>query len=71
MRTSRETHVPSLKVILLKFASRFFHLFSTFPNSNQVDEEPLCGCATSKSLYSLNLPYACSVMSHREDVMML
>ena len=33
----------------------------TFPNSNstynQVDEEPLCGCATSKSLFI----YLCSI----------
>ena len=51
-------------LLVLSFALRGFSLgtlvFSspqkpTFPNSNstknQVDEEPLCGCATSKSLY--------------------
>ena len=34
---------------------RFFSGYSRFPNSNstrnQVDEEPHCGCATSKSLF--------------------
>ena len=51
-------------LLVLSFALRGFSLgtlvFSspqkpTFPNcnstKNQVDEEPLCGCATSKSLY--------------------
>ena len=39
---------------------RFFSGYSRFPNSNstrnQVDEEPHCGCATSKSLF-FNLFY--------------
>ena len=51
-------------LLVLSFALRGFSpgtlVFSspqkpTFPNfnstKNQVDEEPLCGCATSKSLY--------------------
>ena len=51
-------------LLVLSFASRGFSLGTpvfpspqkpTFPNSNsirnQVDEEQLCGCATSKSLF--------------------
>ena len=51
-------------LLVLSFAPRSFSLGTTvfpspqkptFPNSsstrNQVDEEPLCGCATSKSLF--------------------
>ena len=51
-------------LLVLSFAPRGFSLGTpvfpspqkpTFPNSNstrnQVDEEPLCGCATSKSLF--------------------
>ena len=55
-------------LLVLSFAPRGFSLGTpvfpspqkpTFPNSNstrnQVDEEPLCGCATSKSLLLLLL----------------
>ena len=40
---------------------RFSSGYSRFPNSNstrnQVDEEPLCGCATSKSLFFIYFIY--------------
>ena len=57
-------------------SERFFFRYSgfplssktkTFPNSNstrnQVDEEPLCECATSKSLFIL-LYFILNVLSH-------
>ena len=43
----------------------------TFPNSNstrnQVDEEPLCGCATSKSLLLLLIMIKVTIMLGRAD----
>ena len=56
--------ICGLSLLVLSFAPRGFSLGTpvfpspqkpTFPNfnstRNQVDEEPLCGCATSKSLF--------------------
>ena len=43
----------------------------TFPNSNstrnQVDEEPLCGCATSKSLLLLLIMIKVTIILGRAD----
>ena len=51
------------------YGERFFSGYSGFPSprkptfpssnstSNQVDEEPLCGCATSRSLFSFLFKY--------------
>ena len=61
---SSHCNVSRWLLLVLSFAPRGFCLGTpvfpspqkrTFPNShstrNQVDEEPLCGCATSKSLF--------------------
>ena len=72
-------------LLVLSLAARGFspgtpvfpsHQKPTFPNSNstrnQIDEEPLRGCATSKSLfiihYSLLLAYQLSTFSHCPQV---
>ena len=60
----KHTIKHNILLLVLSFAPRGFSLGTsvfpspqkpTFPNSNstrnQVDEEPLCGCATSKSLF--------------------
>ena len=60
----KHTIKHNILLLVLSFASRGFSLGTSvfpspqkpaFPNSNstrsQVDEEPLCGCATSKSLF--------------------
>ena len=61
----KHTIKHNILLLVLSFAPRGFSLGTSvfpssqkpaFPNSNstrsQVDEEPLCGCATSKSLFN-------------------